>query len=513
MVKQSVPEEWTPAALHQWQTLVRERSGLFFDQNRISRLREGVEDRMLVCAIGERQVYWQLVQESDQEFAALLTLLTVNESYFFRGMEELRLFCDALLPSYQQKQRLNRPVSVVSAGCASGEEAYSIAILLLESHGDKYPFQVRGGDVDGRALQVARDGLYGESAFRGCDGGLRQRYFARDGSGRERIVAQLQDKVAFFPLNLMSEIYPEPLRGVDFIFYRNVSIYFDAQSKRAIFCRLLEQLAPHGCLFLSPAEIFFHNQPQIRPNDVHLDAWQGRFFFRKLARRVAPVLTWPGEERREREEGAREPIAQPATAMRARAAEVAQDLLLAGEKLSNKMDRQRQMAKVVRLALADEVEQALQHVAKRLWSDPPHPQVATLKAAVLLCDWQDRSALREAIALCRAVIKRDALCFEGLVLLAMGLHQEGGDAIERIAHLRAAVFLNPASWLPHYYLAQAYESLQELGMAAREYQVVIYRLTQAGGIHGHGLPLLPLPFAEQALIQYCQNRLQQMNPA
>jgi tetratricopeptide (TPR) repeat protein len=206
-------------------------------------------------------------------------------------------------------------------------------------------------------------------------------------------------------------------------------------------------------------------------------------------------------------------VAQAAVGMRSRAAEVAQELLAAGEKLSNKMDRQRQMAKVIRLALADEVEQALQLLAKRLWSEPPHPQVATLKAAVLLCDWQDRVALREAIALCRAVIKRDALCFEGLVLLAMGMHQEGGDAIERIAHLRAAVFLKPASWLPHYYLALAYESLQEWGMAAREYQVVIYRLTQAGGIHGHGLPLLPLRFAEQELIQYCQNRLQQVNPA
>ncbi len=507
-------EEWSMTALQQWQSLVRERSGLYFDQNRINKLREGVEDRMMACAIFSRQAYWEHVQESEQEFAALLSLLTVNESYFFRGIEELRLFCDVLLPGYQQQIKVERPLNIISAGCARGEEAYSLAILLLESHGEKYRFSVKGGDVDGQALQGARSGLYAEKALCNCDAQLRERYFVREGSGRERVVQRLQERVNFFPLNLMSEIYPEPMRGVDFIFYRNVSIYFDETTKRAVFCRLLEQLQPGGCLFLTPAEIFFHNQPQIRPGNVHLETWQGRFFFRKReGRSLMPLPEWIGENRRSGESERIRSAAEPLPTIGTRAAEVAQDLLMAGEKLGHKMDRQRQMGKVIRLLLANKVKQALEQINKRLWSEPPHPQVVTLKAAALLCAEEDGEALRQAVSLCRALIKRDTLSYEGLLLLAMGLHQEGGDPIERIAHLRAAIFLHPGSWLPHYYLAHAYEALQEREMAVREYQVVIYRLGRAGGMQGHGLPFLPLRFSEQELINYCQNRLQRINPA
>ncbi|MBF0184543.1 MAG: protein-glutamate O-methyltransferase CheR [Magnetococcales bacterium] len=506
-------ESWSADDLARWQALVREQSGLFFDQNRISKLREGIEDRQLACGITSRKAYWQRVQEDAAEFAALLSLLTVNETYFFRGIEELRLFCDDLLPAYRQQQAAERTVNVVSAGCASGEEAYSLAILLLERHGEECGFGVRGGDVDGRALQLAAGGVYGEYAFRNCDPCLRQRYFTREVGGRERVIDALRRRVHFFPLNLMSAIYPDPMQGVDFIFYRNVSIYFDAATKRAVFNRLLDQLAPGGCLFLSPAEIFFHNQPQVRPGNVHLESWQGRFFFRKRAgRSVVAAVAWEGENRRDGQPVAMPPGQQPAGTTRSRAFEVAQDLLMAGEKGQAKQDRQKQMAKVIRLVLAGALEEALQLLLKRLWSDPPHPQVATLRAAILLCLTEDRQALRQAVELCRAVIKRDALCFEGLLLLAMGLHQEGGDPIEQIAHLRAAVFLRPDSWLPHYYLALAYELLQEMAMAVREYQIVICRLKQSDGVQRHGLPFLPLPLTVQELVDGCQNRLQQIKP-
>ncbi|MEO5349349.1 MAG: protein-glutamate O-methyltransferase CheR [Magnetococcus sp. YQC-3] len=495
---------WSPDLVAQWHELVRERSGLCFDASRIGRLLEGVEDRMAACGCPSPAEYWQRLQEEPAEFTALVSLLTVNETYFFRGMEELRIFADELFPEFYDARLRDgqepRPISIVSAGCSSGEEPYSIAITLLERHGNSIPFMVHGGDVDGQALAVARSGLYGGNAFRSVDETLRSRYFFREASGRERIADHIRDKVDFFSFNLISADYPPALHGVDFIFYRNVSIYFDEVSKKTIFSRLMEHLTPGGALFFSPAEIFFHNQPENRPASAGLEDRQGRFFFRKHSHSVAPVAGGRGRLLTD------EPRADRGDALlHKRSSDEARSVD------AEKKGEKKGVAKASRLLHSGRYEKALAYLDLHLQEEPAHAQAAILKAALLLRGGDDREAIATAQALCRDVLARDSLSFAALVLLAMALHQEGLDPLERIDRLKAAVFLRPSSWLPHFYLAQTYELLDETGMASQEYQVVIYRLTQLGGFQDHGLPFLPLSYSAEQLIDFCHYRLKQMN--
>ncbi|MEO5340713.1 MAG: protein-glutamate O-methyltransferase CheR [Magnetococcus sp. MYC-9] len=504
-------EKWSPAAIVLWHDLIRERSGLYFDPNRIGKLLEAVDDRQAALVCSSLADYWLRLHADPGEMETLISLLTVNETYFFRGIEELQVFADSLLPEFWHGLAGARPVSIVSAGCSSGEEAYSIAMMVLERQGNGIPFLVHGGDVDGHALATARAALYGENAFRNFDESLRRRYFSQEAAGKERVVAHLQEKVDFFSLNLVADRYPPPMQGADFVFYRNVSIYFDELTKKKIFSHLLEHLTPGGCLFLSPAEIFFHNLPDVMPRRVRLEDRHGRFFFRKL---LEPPANGPGGGAFDSSPAANKPDLSkwPRVAERdlpdARHRRPAPVL-----ERSEQQDLEKSLAKAVRLANEQQFRRALARLDPILREHPDHCQAATLKAAILLHGGDDRATVSAAQKLCQGVLAKDSLCFAALVLLAMALHQEGVAPQERMARLKAAIFLNPSSWLPHFYLAQTCELLDEQTMAVREYQVVIHRLSQTTAWAEHGLSFLPLSFSADELIGFCQFRLRQMHPS
>ncbi|MBF0584948.1 MAG: protein-glutamate O-methyltransferase CheR [Magnetococcales bacterium] len=515
---------WPPERVAEWHALVQDRSGLSFDRNRISKLLEGVEDRMRFLGVTTLGAYRQYLEQEPGEFEALISLLTVNETYFFRGNEELSLFAEFLLPEFfhalYQKGQGHRPVSIISAGCSSGEEPYSITMALLERHGHGIPFQVYGGDVDTQALSIARAGCYGENAFRSFDAGMRGRYFVQESAGKAQLMPQVREKVSFFTLNLMSDPYPLCMHGADFIFYRNVSIYFDEKIKKNIFSRLVAHLSPGGCLFFSPAEIFFHNQVDVRPPTVQLEDRQGRFFFRKqdpyglrvplptaakgkgqtaVAGVVGPsVKGGEGDRAAER--------AQPVAAI----APLASGLERLVEEGVEREKSKKRLAKWVRLAHEKRYKKLLSQLDLCLQEEPDHPQATVLKAAVLLAVGEEKMGLDMAKALCRRLLARDALHFEALVLLSIALRREGVEPTTQMAHLKAAVFLRPSCWLPHFYLAQTYELLGEIEMASREYQVVIYQLGQAGGWSEHGLTFLPLSLSADELVHFCHFRLKQM---
>ena len=419
MAAAAFSSQWTPETVAQWHTLIRNRSGLSFDANRIGKLLEGIEDRQAACGVATLAEYEYRLHDNPTEFEALVSLLTVNETYFFRGIEELRLFADLLFPEFLHALRVVRPVSIVSAGCSSGEEAYSIAMLLLESQGNTAPFVVHGGDVDSQTLAIAQTGLYGENAFRHFDAQVRGRYFTTEPSGKERIAAHLQRKVFFIHLNLISSPYPPPLHGVDFIFYRNVSLYFDEATKKTIFARLMDHLTPGGCLFLSPAEIFFHNQPEIIPEGVDLEDRHGRFFFRK--RGIQRGVVHPLEA--DQPMGA---IGHP-WVLDHSAAPDGERMVSRPDDLSASVVPKKGLAKIIRLAQEKRYEKALAHLDAYLQEEPAHLRATILKAAIVLHGPVDRTRLATVESLCRAVLATDPLCFDALVLLAMALRQAGGD--------------------------------------------------------------------------------------
>ncbi|MCP3105436.1 protein-glutamate O-methyltransferase CheR, partial [Myxococcus sp. K15C18031901] len=170
----------------------------------------------------------------------------IGETYFFRHPEHLRSLARLALP------HTGPYVHVWSAGCATGEEPYSIAMALLAAGIPEGSARVLATDVSNRALDRAREGLYGHWSLRRVEPHLEARFLEPQGE-QVYVSAQVRRMVEFRRHNLAVE--PPPLMGLSAIFCRNVLIYFQPDLVRAVLERFVSALAPGGLLFVAPAEV------------------------------------------------------------------------------------------------------------------------------------------------------------------------------------------------------------------------------------------------------------------
>jgi chemotaxis protein methyltransferase CheR len=191
-------------------------------------------------------------------WTAAIQALTIGETYFFRHQPHFDLLRQEILPALiEARQTEERPwLRLWSAGCASGEEAYSLAIVVFELIADpeRWSIFILGTDINPRALEQARAARYGRWSLRGCDPGFIARYFAADGGG-VTVNPEIRRMVTFFPLNLIDGGFPSATtRTMDVVLCRNVMIYFDQDTTRAVVSRLREALNPGGWLIVGPTE-------------------------------------------------------------------------------------------------------------------------------------------------------------------------------------------------------------------------------------------------------------------
>ena len=180
--------------------------------------------------------------------------LTVGETYFFRERKSLEAFRSRVLPEYLTRGRLR----VWCAGCSSGEEPYTVAMLVHEARSPEHPMALRilGTDINPRALEKARRGIYSRWSFRGMSEELRQRYFDPASPQTFAVKPRFREEVSFAPHNLVGEkISPwHDAEPVDVIFCRNVLIYFAPATIAMILDRFYRLLAPGGWLLVAPCE-------------------------------------------------------------------------------------------------------------------------------------------------------------------------------------------------------------------------------------------------------------------
>ncbi|HEY3597932.1 MAG TPA: CheR family methyltransferase [Paraburkholderia sp.] len=194
--------------------------------------------------------YWQWLNASGDEQQALVELLVVPETWFFRDCEAFVAL--VRLANERLVREPARALSVLSVPCSSGEEPYSIAMALLDAGIGPERFAVDALDISARAIEFARKAVYGRNSFRGHALAFRDRHFT-PAAGGHRLNECVQQRVRFIQANLF-DAPQNPHAHYNFIFCRNVLIYFDRDAQdRAI--RLLDaQLAPGGSLFVGPAE-------------------------------------------------------------------------------------------------------------------------------------------------------------------------------------------------------------------------------------------------------------------
>lgn len=193
-----------------------------------------------------------------RELPFLIDEVTTNKTDFFREPSHFDLLSETLLPIWTQTHHGHQPFSVWSAGCATGEEPYSLAMVLGEylRKEPSFDFEITGTDISGKALETARQAIYPQKRVEPVPAAIRKRYLLRSRDRAKklvRIVPALRAKVVFRHLNLM-ESFSCPGPKKDAIFCRNVIIYFERPVQEAIFNKLCSCLKADGYLFIGHSE-------------------------------------------------------------------------------------------------------------------------------------------------------------------------------------------------------------------------------------------------------------------
>jgi chemotaxis protein methyltransferase CheR len=233
----------------------------------------------------ETFIHWLLSAPLTRtQIEGLASHLTVGETYFFREKRSLDILEQQILPELlRARAKTEKHLRVWSAGCCTGEEPYSIAMLLdrLIPDFEKWNLTILATDINPRFLRKAAQGIYGAWSFRDTPGWLRERYFTRRKGGRFEIQPRIRRMVTFSYLNLAEDAYPSLVNGtnaMDVIFCRNVLMYFAQERARKVADKLHRALIDGGWLITSPAEtstVLFSAFTAVE--------FPGAFLYRKMA--------------------------------------------------------------------------------------------------------------------------------------------------------------------------------------------------------------------------------------
>ena len=246
---------WTGPEVARVARWLHAHAGLTFPNNRRESAELGIRRVMGRAGIKSISEFGNRLEKGGVLLDDLIAELTIGETFFLREPNQLEFIQREVLPAVSARDGSCRPIRVWSAGCASGEEPYSLAILLQKT-GCLNSARIIGTDLSVARLLTARRGRYRSWSLRGVPEAIIKQYFERDG-GVFTLKPELRSAVDFSLLNLAEDVYPSPATGVfgmDVVLCRNVLIYFDAPTVAQVAQRLLNTLADDGWLFLGASD-------------------------------------------------------------------------------------------------------------------------------------------------------------------------------------------------------------------------------------------------------------------
>jgi len=238
---------------------IHDYCGIFFDDGSKFLVERRLNRRLEQHQLKTFEEYYHFLRydrRREEELAVLVDNLTTNETYFFRESAQLTAFTEEILPELRERNAARRSLRIWSAGCSTGEEPYTIAILLLES-GDwwrDWQVDILGSDINQRVLHTARKGVYKKGSHRATPPGMLTKYFVDEGKGDYRIADSVRDLVSFSSVNLLDPYKTSLIRDLDIIFCRNVIIYFDREAKKKVIASFHDKLREGGFLLLGHSE-------------------------------------------------------------------------------------------------------------------------------------------------------------------------------------------------------------------------------------------------------------------
>jgi chemotaxis protein methyltransferase WspC len=372
-----------------------------------------VRARMKLHELDSTREYERMLVHSAAEFDELIEAIVVTETWFFRDREPFNAF--TLIASEWLSQHPEEPMRILSVPCSSGEEPYSLAMCLLDAGVAQERFQIDAVDISQNALLRAARGIYGKNSFRGQELAFRDRHFTevKDGFALSAIVRQ---QVNFQRDNVLDDGFMVASPPYDFIFCRNLLIYFDRATQDLTLAKLHRLLAADGMLFVGPAEL-----PLVAESGFASANLPHVFACRKAGDTAAPHPSWPRPKKPAR--SAPEPDAPPNTAPdlgAANAADSGREHNIGSLRLARRLADSGQLDEAAALCLA--------HLAQ-------HQDCA--EAYYLLGLVKDATDNPEAMELYRKALYLDPNHYETLVHAALWLEKHGDPAAAQAFKRRA----------------------------------------------------------------------------
>lgn len=270
-----------------WVALLEQRTGMCLPVERKSFLVTSLAIRMREVGYTDYQHYYELVTSADGivEWSILVDRLTVHETRFFRHPASLRLVRDLVLPRPHELTE-GISINVWSAGCATGEEAYTLAMLIdhyLASHQVKYYIGISATDISLASLAAGRRAIYHRRKMSGVPAYFLQEYFTAIDDEHYQVHRRLRERVCFTRMSVLEK--QRALGQMDIIFCQNVLIYFDGKRRIEILNNLADSLKLGGVLVLGPGEILNWRRP-----DIEMVRYENTLAYRRTSLSSASVL-------------------------------------------------------------------------------------------------------------------------------------------------------------------------------------------------------------------------------
>lgn len=256
------------AQFQQWVALLESRTGITLPVSRKTFLVTNLHTRMRELGVADYQSYYNMVTDGSRgqvEWEILVDKLTVHETRFYRDSHALDLIREYYLqPLLNQKRAEPYTVHTWSVGCATGEEPYSLAMMMdhLFGQGGNLYYGVTASDVSRAALKTGRDAIYHVRRVKNVPPDIAAQYLLPVDGEHVQVTEKLRDKVCFTPINLL-DLETQPVGAMDVILCQNVLIYFTHEMRDRILMQLVTKLKPNGLLVLGAGEVFSWSHPQL----------------------------------------------------------------------------------------------------------------------------------------------------------------------------------------------------------------------------------------------------------
>lgn len=252
----------TEVQFRKFRDFIYEKCGILFGDQKQYLLDGRLGERVRTLKLRNADEYFMFLRYDPRgrsELERLYEEITINETWFFRSQPQLDAFRDNILRDVMatRREQGTKTLRVWSAACSTGEEPYTLAILVRERLGLELPgwaITIHASDLSQKVLETARDAIYGEHSLRGVSEDRRARYFRTEDGKRFALRPEIRDMVTFTNANLLDDSGPLRFADMDVIFCRNVMIYFDDAARKKVLEGFYRSLRRGGYLVIGPLE-------------------------------------------------------------------------------------------------------------------------------------------------------------------------------------------------------------------------------------------------------------------